>query len=222
MTYFIFVILIDITTNGDRYVIISGATDGSITFWDLTQSINSFMQLVAEIQPQTLIDCQTRPKTGRGSCGGRKWRSLTNYSSNQEEEHAHQNKSANDLAEIEPLFIFGCVHQSGVNCLHVVSSDEGCLLVSGGDDQALHCFKFRLEGPVADSDTKIRVLGKDRIASAHSSAVKGPCWFFFFLSGLYCSDSISDQEVRFILQVYGRMEVGFFQQVWIRELDAGE
>lgn len=138
------------------------------------------MQLVAEIQPQTLIDCQTRPKTGRGSCGGRKWRSLTNYSSNQEEEHAHQNKSANDLAEIEPLLISGCVHQSGVNCLHVVSSDEGCLLVSGGDDQALHCFKFRLEGPVADSDTKIRVLSKDRIASAHSSAVKGPCWFFFF------------------------------------------
>ncbi|XP_078169265.1 transducin family protein / WD-40 repeat family protein [Carex rostrata] len=181
----------DIATNGDRYVIISGATDGSITFWDLTQSINNFMQLVAEIQPQTLIDCQTRPKTGRGSCGGRKWRSLTNYSSNQEEEDAHQNKSANDLAEIEPLLIFGCVHQSGVNCLHVVSSDEGCLLVSGGDDQALHCFKFTLEGPVADSDTKIRVLSKDRIASAHSSAVKG-----VWTDGSWVFSTGLDQRVR--------------------------
>lgn len=136
------------------------------------------MQLLVEIQPQTLIDCQTRPKTGRGSCGGRKWRSLTNYSSkspNQEEKPAHQNKNASDLPEMEPLLVFGCVHQSGVNCLHIVSSDGGCLLVSGGDDQALHCLKFRLEDPVADGDIRIRVVSKDRIASAHSSAVKGFC-----------------------------------------------
>ncbi|KAJ4819986.1 WD repeat-containing protein 6 [Rhynchospora pubera] len=185
----------DVSTNEDRYIIISGATDGSITFWDLTRFINNFMQLIAEIQPQTLIDCQTRPKTGRGSCGGRKWRSLANYSSknsNQEEEPALQNKNSNDLPEVQPLLVSDCVHQSGVNCLHVVSSDEGCfLLVTGGDDQALHCSTFRLEGPVTDGDIKIRVLSEDKIASAHSSAVKG-----IWTDGTWVFSAGLDQRVR--------------------------
>ncbi|KQK24040.1 uncharacterized protein LOC100829848 [Brachypodium distachyon] len=66
---------------GDRYIIVSGSTDGNITFWDLTDTIHSFMQLVSETQPHMVIDCQKRPKTGRGSQGGRRrWRSLSNNS----------------------------------------------------------------------------------------------------------------------------------------------
>ncbi|XP_047083336.1 WD repeat-containing protein 6-like [Lolium rigidum] len=67
--------------NGDRYIIVSGSTDGTITLWDLTDTIHGFMQLVSETQPHMVIDCQKRPKTGRGSQGGRRrWRSLANSS----------------------------------------------------------------------------------------------------------------------------------------------
>uniref|UniRef100_A0ACD5X133 Uncharacterized protein n=1 Tax=Avena sativa TaxID=4498 RepID=A0ACD5X133_AVESA len=63
--------------NGDRYIIVSGSTDGKVTLWDLTDSIHGFMRLVSETQPHMVIDCQKRPKTGRGSQGGRRrWRSL--------------------------------------------------------------------------------------------------------------------------------------------------
>ncbi|KAM0835612.1 hypothetical protein ACQ4PT_062823 [Festuca glaucescens] len=67
--------------NEDRYIIVSGSTDGTITLWDLTDTIHGFMQLVSETQPHMVIDCQKRPKTGRGSQGGRRrWRSLANNS----------------------------------------------------------------------------------------------------------------------------------------------
>nr|CAB3502259.1 unnamed protein product [Digitaria exilis] len=66
---------------GDRYLIVSGSTDGSITFWNLTETVHGFMQLISETQPHMTIDCQKRPRTGRGSQGGRRrWRSLVNHS----------------------------------------------------------------------------------------------------------------------------------------------
>ncbi|RXI09591.1 hypothetical protein DVH24_036055 [Malus domestica] len=61
---------------GSLYILISGATDGSIAFWDLTRSIQAFMQLVSVLDVAKFIDCQKRPRTGRGSQGGRQWRSL--------------------------------------------------------------------------------------------------------------------------------------------------
>nr|XP_011467078.1 PREDICTED: uncharacterized protein LOC101298466 [Fragaria vesca subsp. vesca] len=61
---------------GSLYILISGATDGSIAFWDLTKSIEAFMQLVSVLDVEKFIDCQKRPRTGRGSQGGRWWRSL--------------------------------------------------------------------------------------------------------------------------------------------------
>ncbi|KAG8095826.1 hypothetical protein GUJ93_ZPchr0013g35650, partial [Zizania palustris] len=67
--------------NGDRYIVVSGSTNGSITFWDLTYTIHEFMQLVSETQPHMVIDCQKRPRTGRGSQGGRRrWRTLPDRS----------------------------------------------------------------------------------------------------------------------------------------------
>lgn len=56
---------------------ISGATDGSIAFWDLTGVIEGFMQRLSTFHVENFIDCQKRPRTGRGSQGGRWWRSLT-------------------------------------------------------------------------------------------------------------------------------------------------
>ncbi|XP_039780364.1 uncharacterized protein LOC120647591 isoform X3 [Panicum virgatum] len=66
---------------GDRYLIVSGSTDGSITFWNLTETVHGFMQLISEMQPHVSIDCQKRPRTGRGNQGGRRrWSSLANHS----------------------------------------------------------------------------------------------------------------------------------------------
>ncbi|KAF3789136.1 hypothetical protein EJ110_NYTH19335 [Nymphaea thermarum] len=62
------------------YLVASGSTDGNIIFWDLTETVRSFMLWVSEIQPEKLIDCNRRPRTGRGSQGGRWWRSLNKAS----------------------------------------------------------------------------------------------------------------------------------------------
>jgi len=61
---------------GNVYIVISGSTDGSVAFWDLTDSVEAFMQRVSVCNVEKLFDCQKRPRTGRGSQGGRQWRSL--------------------------------------------------------------------------------------------------------------------------------------------------
>ncbi|KAI0504458.1 hypothetical protein KFK09_015410 [Dendrobium nobile] len=76
------------------HIIISGSTDGSISFWDLTEVVENFMQLVLDYQPQLLIDCQRRPRTGRGSQGGRFWRYLINQPS---EKKMRDSMSENEL-----------------------------------------------------------------------------------------------------------------------------
>ncbi|XP_027188627.1 uncharacterized protein [Cicer arietinum] len=65
----------DNTHVGNAYIVISGSTDGSVTFWDLTDSVEAFMQRVSVCDIEKLFDCQKRPRTGRGSQGGRRWRS---------------------------------------------------------------------------------------------------------------------------------------------------
>jgi hypothetical protein len=57
--------------------VFSGATDGSIAFWDLTGAVEAFMQRLSTLKVENFIDCQRRPRTGRGSQGGRWWRSLS-------------------------------------------------------------------------------------------------------------------------------------------------
>uniref|UniRef100_A0A0E0K7R7 Uncharacterized protein n=1 Tax=Oryza punctata TaxID=4537 RepID=A0A0E0K7R7_ORYPU len=158
-----------------------------ITFWDLTDTIDGFMQLVSETQPHMVIDCQKRPRTGRGSQGGRRrWRTLPGRSlkkineetsipdgsiqntpnatentfetsSVEESDATNQNyvfssSRSCKIPEVTPMHKFSDVHQSGVNCLHV-SEMRDCsystpgmsyCVISGGDDQAVHCFSFTL------------------------------------------------------------------------------
>ncbi|KAL8147904.1 hypothetical protein AgCh_005287 [Apium graveolens] len=61
---------------GRQYIVLAGSTDGSITFWDLTKSVETCMQRVSALNMENYIDFQKRPRTGRGSQGGRWWRSL--------------------------------------------------------------------------------------------------------------------------------------------------
>ncbi|KAK4273317.1 hypothetical protein QN277_021743 [Acacia crassicarpa] len=63
---------------GSVYIVISGSTDGNLAFWDLTDSIEAFMERVSVHSIENFFDCQKRPRTGRGSQGGRWWRSLSN------------------------------------------------------------------------------------------------------------------------------------------------
>ncbi|KAL1553047.1 hypothetical protein AAHA92_13772 [Salvia divinorum] len=61
---------------GSFYLAITGSTDGSIAIWDLTESVENFMRHIADFQMENCIDFQKRPRTGRGSQGGRWWRSI--------------------------------------------------------------------------------------------------------------------------------------------------
>ncbi|KAJ8899021.1 hypothetical protein K2173_008844 [Erythroxylum novogranatense] len=178
---------------GNVYLVVSGATDGSIALWDLTKNVEAFLQRLSALDVGKLINCQTRPRTGRGSQGGRWWRSLSSMykktsrasviSKTEDRTNSilvNDNKGRGakcdtesctagysealpdnscepetysvspQISEIQPLNVFTHVHQSGVNCLYVSdikdSQSSGDTLmfsvISGGDDQALHCLKF--------------------------------------------------------------------------------
>jgi len=76
----VFILFADNVRTGNAYIIIGGSTDGSVTFWDLTETVEDFMQRTLELRTEILIDYQRRPQTGRGSQGGRWWRSMMNQS----------------------------------------------------------------------------------------------------------------------------------------------
>ncbi|PON88763.1 Guanine nucleotide-binding protein, beta subunit [Trema orientale] len=252
------------------YIVISGATDGSIAFWDLTESVEAFMRRVSVLHVEKFIDCQKRPRTGRGSQGGRWWRSLGSSMSKKREsgpaakhnllnciEHGissmennsdssmmtsqsiyvasdklefNTDDSSSEICKICPLHVLENSHQSGVNCLHVSdvngcqSSESGFIysVLSGGDDQALHCLRFDLElslaGQEAETITpeiknsitglgnaknfvqscqnqkknyRIRFLSRDKVLSAHTSAVKG-----IWTDGSWVFSTGLDQRIR--------------------------
>lgn len=196
------------TSSSDVYLLISGATDGSIAFWDVTTSVEAFVKQVSSLHIEKFIDCQKRPRTGRGSQGGRKWKLLgakitQDSSSNSVSESAEEdpangvirqengnNESADtlpDTSEIKPSHVVKNAHLSGVNCLHVSRSSSspshgnGLMfnVISGGDDQALHCLSFNIlsNSPANKSEQtpsySIRLTDRGGVASAHSSAIKG-------------------------------------------------
>ncbi|CAH8304075.1 unnamed protein product [Eruca vesicaria subsp. sativa] len=221
-------------SSSDVYLLISGATDGSIAFWDVTICVEAFVKQVSSLHIEKFIDCQKRPRTGRGSQGGRKWKLVgakrtQDSSSNSVSEAAEEDPATSlevtngftqesesaeplpDISEIKPSHVVKNAHQSGVNCLHVSpsssspSNDNGFMfnVISGGDDQALHCLSFniiRSNSPANKSETmdlkqtqcySIRLTDRGGVASAHSSAIKG-VWMdvkWIFSTGL-------DQRVR--------------------------
>ncbi|XP_051118553.1 uncharacterized protein LOC127242882 isoform X2 [Andrographis paniculata] len=63
---------------GSLYMAFAGSTDGSIAIWDLTECVEDFMLQISKLEMENCMKVQTRPKTGRGSQGGQRWRSITN------------------------------------------------------------------------------------------------------------------------------------------------
>lgn len=172
------------------------------------------MQKVSAFVKEGCSNFQKRPRTGRGSQGGRQWRSLDiskekpktleNIEDNTRDQPSSNLGSSQETDMIWPLHVIKNGHQSGVNCLHVSEAVKdsksrfSCNVISGGDDQAVHCYYFKVMGPLLDhySDNKptsethedknckkekkyqIVFSHTDQIASAHSSAVKGETLFW--------------------------------------------
>ncbi|PWA96476.1 transducin family protein / WD-40 repeat family protein [Artemisia annua] len=188
------------------FIVISGSTDGSIGFWDVTEKVETFMQNLSVLCQKDSSNFQKRPRTGRGSQGGRRWRSLdkpaatseTTDSDHMQEQTSSNLSSSQEIDMIQPLHVLKNAHQSGVNCLHVsdarnTESCFSCYVVSGGDDQALHGFCFYVTSSDNPTSEQYQIVfsHSDKIASAHSSAVKG-VWtdgHWVFSTGL-------DQRVR--------------------------
>ncbi|MBA0656195.1 hypothetical protein Goklo_008575 [Gossypium klotzschianum] len=198
----------NLTQISSTYLVITGATDGSIAFWDITESVETFVQRVSSLNIEKFIDCQKRPRTGRGSQGGRQWRSLNSSMSKRRlggdsvtrkagdvdnsdsnitpdtsselndlqkrskncsqaehdtllEPETSRTDSLTEICEIQPIHVMNNVHQSGVNCLHVsgdFQGSENCYLlniVSGGDDQAVHCLQLKLTLSSTELDAKV-------------------------------------------------------------------
>ncbi|KAL8150342.1 hypothetical protein V2J09_020150 [Rumex salicifolius] len=57
----------------NKYIVISGCTDGSVAFWDLSETVEDFVCQLSSLHLENSVDFQKRPRTGRGSQGGR-WR----------------------------------------------------------------------------------------------------------------------------------------------------
>ncbi|XP_022934499.1 uncharacterized protein LOC111441655 isoform X2 [Cucurbita moschata] len=268
------------TLAGNVYIVISGATDGSIAFWDLTGTIEVFMKRLSTLHQEMFIDFQKRPRTGRGSQGGRRRRSLSavtkgrpikdlvtkkgadnaNLSIKNQDPCKSSSKvdisiadtacsqpvcstsselilstsnSSSETSEIQPIHVLTNVHQSGVNCLHVAAvNGSECVnnsflyhVISGGDDQALHCLTFDLsllsESPsseIMESESEcikrfilqsedcnhkymVRFLRSHKIASAHSSAIKG-----VWTDGIWVFSTGLDQRIRcWKLEAQGKM-----------------
>lgn len=198
----------NLTQISSMYLVISGATDGSIAFWDITECVETFVQRASSLNIEKFIDCQKRPRTGRGSQGGRQWRSLSSSMSKRRfggdsvtrkagdvdnsdsnitrdtsselndlqkrskncsqaehdtllEPETSRTDSLAEICEIQPIHVMNNVHQSGVNCLHVsrdFQGSENCYLlniVSGGDDQAVHCLQLKLTLSSTELDAKV-------------------------------------------------------------------
>lgn len=196
-------------------MVFSGATDGSVALWDLTDLVLEFCHKQLEQGCEKVF----RPPSGRGSQGGRRWKlsrhlqgdqrwllnetndmDVTSLDNSKTIEEAishskagcdsdveskqaadHAKKSFAYLVLLKPEFLLPCAHQSGVNSLSVstVKGEENAhqnnctwVVVSGGDDQALHVAIFTVEKNDSSIGSSV-CLSKKSIISAHSSAIKG-------------------------------------------------
>lgn len=146
---------------GSVYIVISGSTDGAITFWDLTETVESFMQRVSTIQPEKVIDCQRRPRTGRGSQGGRWWRSLTNCSS----------KACPPVSIGTVNTVKDSIDHNVASTAHGISSEDGSISCPSACSQSTDSF-IMPEVQADDSLTGVAEIGPLHVlASVHRSGV---------------------------------------------------
>lgn len=168
---------------------ITGSTDGSIGIWDLTECVENFMKQIASYEMENCIELQRRPRTGRGSQGGRRRRSMDSHKPKKKgniysvcnDHDVVSGRKSDDLPEtsvLEAIQVLHNIHQSGVNCLFVsdikgnqrVAADSmfTFYVVSGGDDQAINYLRCDV-----NCNHHFVIQNHHQITSAHSSSVKG-------------------------------------------------
>ncbi|MCO5580983.1 hypothetical protein L7F22_034858 [Adiantum nelumboides] len=202
-----------------RFMVFSGATDGSIAIWDATDVVSEFCHKQLGQGSQRMF----RPPSGRGSQGGRRWKLSKDDDTDQkqvlnecskktdkEKQYKalnivdfHCDEEATDQAKqgvkhslmLKPELVLPRAHQSGVNSMSVspVKYDEHpqqngrlWVVVSGGDDQALHVAILKATETDSTLSANTVCLLEKSIVSAHSSAIKG-VWTdgsFVFTTGL--------------------------------------
>lgn len=133
---------------------ISGSTDGSVAFWDLTDSVEAFMQRVSVCNVEKLFDCQKRPRTGRGSQGGRQWRSLRRDLSKKRQESSLVTLKAKEKTE--------------KGTPYVPSDSEGSRT---GCSQSTHMTLLELESKTDNSSTEICEIQPLCLQKIHQSGV---------------------------------------------------
>ncbi|KAK2364819.1 notchless protein [Trifolium repens] len=146
---------------GNGYIVISGSTDGSVTFWDLTDSVEAFMQRVSVCDVEKLFDCQKRPRTGRGSQGGRQWRSLrSGLSKKRQDNNLVTSKAKNNPGSINST-------RHGISSVPNKSEDSTMVY-----PQAMHTASPELETKTDDSSMEICEIQSLRLLqNVHQSGV---------------------------------------------------
>ncbi|KAL3652969.1 hypothetical protein CASFOL_002650 [Castilleja foliolosa] len=104
---------------GYVYLAITGSTDGSIAIWDLTESVESFMRQTSSLQIDKCTEFKKRPLTGRGSQGGRWWRSIDSHNAKKKPAH-------NILLETSPTSLVSVENKDSGNEIknHVCKTSE--------------------------------------------------------------------------------------------------
>ncbi|KAH7404369.1 hypothetical protein KP509_15G022100 [Ceratopteris richardii] len=205
-----------------KIVLFSGATDGSIALWDVTDVVSEYChKLVKEGNARMF-----RPPSGRGSQGGNRWKSSRHHLHDQKQpldgrdertliearcDDGHCHKERLDCTDhsrerfqysliLKPELVLSGTHQSGVNSLSVSpviggqGSERIWVLISGGDDQAVHAAIFKLSQVYhnpANPRTNMVCVSKILFSSAHSSAVKG-----VWTDGLFAFTTGWDQRLK--------------------------
>uniref|UniRef100_A0A803M7A0 Transducin/WD40 repeat-like superfamily protein n=1 Tax=Chenopodium quinoa TaxID=63459 RepID=A0A803M7A0_CHEQI len=191
------------------YIIISGSTDGSIAFWDVTKSIETFMQRVSSLHLEKSIDFQKRPRTGRGSQGGRWWKSVDaalNAKEKPTESMAlKDNIFSSDKADVDELpeaMVLKGENKSSEH-IEITSSKFGESFEDSCERSKLgHIGKegdtiSKLGNPEhtiqydSNQSYSIKFLYQNKAVAAHSSAVKG-----VWTDGIWIFSTGLDQRVR--------------------------
>ncbi|XP_027351575.1 uncharacterized protein LOC113862665 isoform X2 [Abrus precatorius] len=151
----------EIIQNDNVYIVISGSTDGSVAFWDLTDSVESFMKRVSVFNVEKFFDCQKRPRTGRGSQGGRRWRSLSNSLSKKRQDSLLVTSKAKDKTKN-----IVCATQG---TSYIPSDSEDCKMVCS---QSTHVPYSKLEIKTDNSSVEIcEIQPLHLLQNTHQSGV---------------------------------------------------
>eukprot|EP00898_Chlorokybus_atmophyticus_P002804 jgi/Chlat1/3524/Chrsp23S03796 len=163
--------------DGDATVVFSGSTDGSLAAWDVTEFTEQFMSGTTNgktssqeetITQNGVVDNSTLSM--KKSADGAYRKRTSSRAKTRVAHNMYATEGPKDpLTVLKPAFFVNKLHQSGVNCASVATvSARACLLVTGGDDQAITASMV-----VRDSNGGFMHQLLHRVDIAHSSAVRG-------------------------------------------------